>query len=748
MHLQPLSIRETLPRDLISGLVVALVALPLCLGVALASNAPLFSGIIAGIVGGILVGLISGSHTSVSGPAAGLTAVVAAQIALLGSFDAFLMAVAIAGLIQIGLGIARAGFIAEFIPSCVIKGLLAAIGLILIFKQIPHLLGHDTDPEGEMSYRQPDHETTLSEFGALFEFGGLHTGAAIVGLSSLVFLIAWQSIRPLKKSLVPAPLVVVLLSVLAAEGLRRLGGNFAIGTSHLVQVPVAASLNEAIGLLRLPDFGQLGNVQIYSAAVTIALVATLETLLNLEAVDKLDPRQRVSPPSRELIAQGCGNLTCGLIGGIPVTSVIIRSSVNIGSGGQTKFSAIFHGILLLVCVLSIPQWLNLIPLSALAAVLVVTGFKLASPKLVAQLWKQGWSQFLPFATTVTAIFFTDLLIGVLIGLGVSIVFILHANLRRPIQCVHEHRLQGDVERIELGSHASFLNRAALAKHLNGYRSGSHVVIDARHTEYIDPDILDLIQDFHEKGGPAHGVNVQLTGFQGRFGLTDDLKDLDTATRDLQRKLTPDEVLKILKDGNDRFRSGQRLVRDLHREVQSTAGGQYPLAVVLSCIDSRSPAELIFDLSVGDIFSIRIAGNVVREKVLGSMEYACAVAGSRLVVVMGHTKCGAVTTAVDLFLTGKTAEEVTGCSHIDVLTSDIQRSILIDDLPQTPEGLANYVNDVTRAHIQRTVESIPQRSSVLDRLSREGEIKIVGCIYDVTTGEIDFLEHDSQVPAIA
>jgi carbonic anhydrase/SulP family sulfate permease len=748
MHLQQLSVRETLPRDLISGLVVALVALPLCLGVALASNAPLFSGIIAGIVGGILVGLISGSHTSVSGPAAGLTAVVAAQIALLGSFDTFLMAVAIAGLIQIGLGLARAGFIAEFIPSCVIKGLLAAIGLILIFKQIPHLLGHDTDPDGEMSYRQPDHETTLSEFGELFELGGLHMGAAIVGLSSMAVLIAWQSIKPLKKSLVPAPLVVVLLSVLATEGLRRLGGNFAIGASHLVQVPVAANLNEAIGLLRLPDFGQLGNFQVYSAAITIALVATLETLLNLEAVDKLDPRQRVSPPSRELIAQGCGNLACGLMGGIPVTSVIIRSSVNISAGGQTKFSAIFHGILLLVCVLTIPQWLNLIPLSALAAVLVVTGFKLASPKLVKQLWNLGWNQFLPFATTVIAIFFTDLLIGVLIGLGVSIVFILHANLRRPIQCQHEHRLQGDIERIELGAHVSFLNRAALAKHLNGYRAGSHVVIDARHTVNIDPDILDLIQDFHEKGGPAHGVDVQLTGFGGRFRLQDDLCDLDTATRDLQRKLSPDEVLKILKDGNERFRSGQRLVRDLHREVQSTSTGQYPLAVVLSCIDSRSPAELIFDLSVGDIFSIRIAGNVVREKVLGSMEYACAVAGSRLVVVMGHTKCGAVTTAVDLFLTGKTAAEVTGCTHIDVLTSDIQRSILIDELPQTAEGLANYVDDVTRTHIQRTVESIPRRSTVLDRLSREGKIKIVGCMYDVTTGEIEFLEADSRVPAIA
>src|SRR5262245_59934763 len=421
----------TWPRDLMAGLIVFLVALPLCLGVALASGAPLLSGVLSGIVGGVLVGLLSGSHTSVSGPASGLATIIAAQIASLGSFQTFLLAVVLAGLIQVGLGIARAGFVAAYFPSSVIKGLLAAIGVLLILKQAPHVVGHDPDPVGDMAFDQPDQENTFTEL--VRTFGDLHPGAAVIGLLSVALLVLWDRSKRLKKSPVPAPLVVVLLGVGLGLLFRSLGGPWLIESSHLVQVPVPETLAGFLGFLQSPNFAQWRNPAVYTAALTLAAVASLETLLNLEAVDRLDPKQRSSPPSRELIAQGAGNLVAGLVGALPVTSVIIRSSVNINSGGQTKRSAIFHGLLLLLCVALLPAYLNLIPVSCLAAILLVTGIKLASPRLFRQMWSEGRYQFFPFIITVAAIVFTDLLIGVLIGLMVSLSFILHSNVRRPLR---------------------------------------------------------------------------------------------------------------------------------------------------------------------------------------------------------------------------------------------------------------------------------------------------------------------------
>ena len=327
-HNQPLFSASNLPRDLSAGVVVFLVALPLCLGIALASGAPLFAGLLAGIIGGLVVGSLSGSHTSVSGPAAGLTAIVAAQIATLGSFQAFLLAVFIGGLMQIGLGIMRAGALSAFFPSSVIKGLLAAIGVILILKQIPHLLGHDTDPEGDMSFVQPDKENTFSEIATLFT-GDIHVGAAIIGLTGITLLLVWERTKFLKNSIVPGPLVAVLAGVFLHFWFRRMGGSLAIDPSHLVQIPVAESASDLMGFLQFPDFSMWSSTAVYIAAATIAIVASLETLLNLEAVDKLDKLRRHSPPSRELIAQGVGNVLAGLVGGLPMTSVIVRSSVNV-----------------------------------------------------------------------------------------------------------------------------------------------------------------------------------------------------------------------------------------------------------------------------------------------------------------------------------------------------------------------------------------------------------------------------------
>ena len=729
-------LRSTLPRDLTAGLVVFLVALPLCLGIALASNAPLFSGVLAGIIGGLLVGTLSGSHTSVSGPAAGLTAVVVMQISSLGSFQSFLLVVMIAGLIQIALGVARAGFIAAFFPSAVIKGLLAAIGVILILKQLPHVLGHDGDPEGNMAFQQPDHENTFSELVQLV--GDIHPGAAAIGLLSNLLLVIWDRYKPLKKSLIPAPLVVVLLGVGISVMLRHFGNGWAIGASQLVQVPVADSAAGLLQFLQLPDFSQWTNASVYSAALMLAAVASLETLLNLEAVDKIDPHQRTSPPSRELIAQGLGNVVSGLIGGLPVTSVVVRSSVNINAGARTKASAIFHGMLLLFSVLFLAGWLNMIPLSCLAAILLVTGVKLASPALVKQMWNEGRYQFVPFAATLIAIVLTDLLVGIAIGLAVSTGFILNSNMRRPVRRFVEKHLGGDVLHIQLANQVSFLNRAALSKVLDEVPRGGHVLLDAQETDYIDPDVLDLIRDFTEQSGPARGVEVSLLGFKNKYQLQDQIQYVDYSTRDLQSALTPAQVLDILKEGHHRFRSGQRLTRLLDRQVSSTADSQHPLAVVLSCIDSRTPAELIFDLGLGDIFSVRIAGNVVSRKVLGSIEYACAVAGAKLVVVMGHTRCGAVTAAVDFHM--KDSAPSTGCQHLGHILEEVQRAIEPHsrESKQLSPNREAFIDTVARRNVSCGVHALFQRSETLNLLVQQKKIAIVGAIYDVTTGDIDFL----------
>ena len=442
-----------------------------------------------------------------------------------------------------------------------------------------------------------------------------------------------------------------------------------------------------------------------------------------------------------------GNVTAGLIGGLPITSVIVRSSVNINAGGKTKLAAVIHGIFLLVSVALLPVWLNLIPLSCLAAILVVTGVKLASPSLVRQMWSEGRYQFAPFALTVVAIVLTDLLIGVLIGLTVSAGFILYSNMRQPIRRFVEQHLGGDVVHIELSNQVSFLNRAALPKVLDEVPRGGDVLLDAQSTDYIDPDVLDLIRDFKEQTGPARGVEVSLVGFRSEYQFDDQIQYVDYSTRDLQDALTPQQVLHILKGGHERFRSGRRLTRDLVRQARATAEGQHPLAVVLSCIDSRTPAELIFDLGMGDIFSVRIAGNVTSWKVLASAEYGCAVAGAKLILVMGHTRCGAVTAAVNLIGEVRTAAEATGCQHLDHILKDIQQSTdpatcrAVEARPAAEKQ--SFVDAVARRNVLRVVEQMREQSRTLDGLVREGRVAIVGAMYDVVTGEIEFLAEDEM-----
>ena len=511
---------KSLPNDLTSSIVVFLVALPLCLGVALASNAPPLSGIIAGVSGGIVVGLASRSHLSVSGPAAGLTAIVAAAIGLLGSFQLFLAAVVIAGVLQMAFSFLKAGVVGDYIPNCVIKGMLAAIGLILILNQVPHLLGDDSHFETDEGVVQ-DKGNIFTNF--IFAFGHMNTAAIIIGATCLIFYFLWEKGVSGEKSFlkfIPAPLIIVFIGVgfntffANSEMLAPLDGG------HLVKIPVSNSANEFLSFFTFPDFSQIFSKDVLVIAVTLALVASLESLLSIEAVDDLDPFQRVTPTNRELKAQGLGNIVSGLLGGLPVTSVIVRSSANVNAGAKTKMSTIYHGALLLLSIAFIPFILNMIPKAALAAILIFTGYKLAKPALFISFYKKGWDQFLPFVITITAILATDLLKGVIIGIVAGLFFVLRSNFKTAVFVVNDEnkylfRLRKDV---------SFLNKPIIKSKLEQVPEYSYVLIDSSRADFIDKDIIETIEDFMLH---AHLKNIRV-----------ELKQSQSKTQGFSQKLPP------------------------------------------------------------------------------------------------------------------------------------------------------------------------------------------------------------------
>ncbi len=495
--------------DLPAGLVVFLVALPLCLGVALASGAPLFSGIITGIVGGIVVSMASGSALSVSGPAAGLTVIVFNSIQQLGSFETFLLAVVLAGIIQIILGFLKAGIIGHYFPSSVIKGMLAAIGLILVFKQIPHAFGYDKDSEGDFEFIQVDGENTFSELINAINF--IHPGAVIISALSLIILILWD--KPVLKKIpffkfVPGALIVVILGVVINELFKGINPIFALEGDHLVKLPVSNSIPEFIGQFTLPNFAAISNVSVYLTAATIAIVASLESLLSVEATDKLDPYKRNTPTNRELLAQGLGNLIAGMLGGLPLTAVIVRSSANINSGGRTKMSAFIHGLFLLISVVAFAGLLNKIPLACLAAVLLVVGYKLAKVSLFKSMYKLGWDQFLPFLITILAILFSDLLKGIGIGMAVSIFFILRNNYKRAYYFKQVGSQDKPIITIQLVEDVTFINKGAITLTLDKLPENSTVIIDGSKSHNIDLDVLEIIHNFKETA-ILRGIELEL-----------------------------------------------------------------------------------------------------------------------------------------------------------------------------------------------------------------------------------------------
>ncbi|GAA4060136.1 SulP family inorganic anion transporter [Flavobacterium cheonanense] len=509
---------SNLKSDFASGLVVFLVALPLCLGIALASGAPLFSGIISGVVGGIVVGYLSQSHLSVSGPAAGLTAIVLTAITDLGSFNAFLLAVLIAGIIQLILGFVKAGTISNYFPNNVIEGMLAGIGVIIILKQIPHAFGYDPDFEGDESFFQPDGQNTFSEL--LEMLYDVQIGAIVIALVSLAILILWNKVDFLKKiKLVPPALVAVIVSILLNEFFIQSGSNLAIAKEHLVSLPIPTTLQEFKNIIVYPDFASISNSKVWIVALTIAVVASIETLLCIEASDRMDAQKRYTNTNVELKAQGLGNIISSLLGGLPMTSVVVRTTANNAAGAKSKMSAIIHGVLLLVSVLAIPSLLNKIPYATLAAVLLLVGYKLANPKTIKHFWeKDKIYQFIPFIFTFVAVVATDLLKGVALGMVINIVFILIGNSKRAYNFKVEDYHEGDIIHIDLAQEVSFLNKSAIKDTLNKIPENSKVVINASATVYIAHDVLDLIREFKKIKAKELNINVKLVGFKEGYNL--------------------------------------------------------------------------------------------------------------------------------------------------------------------------------------------------------------------------------------
>lgn len=505
---------KNIKSDLPASVVVFFVALPLCLGIALASGAPLFSGLIAGIIGGIVVGALSGSNIGVSGPAAGLAAIVLTAIGALGSFENFLVAVVLGGIIQLIFGILKAGIIGYYFPSSVIKGMLTGIGIIIILKQIPHFFGYDPDPEGDWAFFQVDGENTFS--GILNTVNNISPGATLVAIVGLSVLLLWDKVLSKKGKifqLIQGPLVAVALGIIFFV-LTQNSSVLAISSDHLVSVPIPEDAASFFGQFSFPNFAAITNPDVWITAFTIALVASLETLLCVEATDKLDPQKNVTPTNRELLAQGTGNIISGLIGGLPITQVIVRSSANIQSGGKSKLSAIFHGFLLLISVILIPRLLNMIPLSVLAAILFIVGFKLAKPALFVKMYKLGWKQFVPFSVTVFGIIFTDLLVGISLGLAVGIVVILLKNYQNS-HFLHIEDVSNGKHKIKmtLAEEVTFFNKGAILKELDSLPRDTYLEINLLKTRYLDLDVIEILDDFSVKA-KERNIDIQLISKRG------------------------------------------------------------------------------------------------------------------------------------------------------------------------------------------------------------------------------------------
>ncbi|WP_043874564.1 bifunctional SulP family inorganic anion transporter/carbonic anhydrase [Legionella massiliensis] len=724
--------------DFVAGIVVFLVAIPLCLGIALASGAPLFSGILSGIIGGVIVGSLSGSQVSVSGPAAGMAAVVLAAIAQLGDFNTFLLALVLAGCLQVIIGSLRAGFIAEYIPSNVVQGLLCAIGILLIIKQLPLAFTLSTDLK-ELKVHLLESTESLA-FNPLYHMHEhINRGASIISLISFAILIFSEKTKIKWLKGIPAPIIVVIAGIVINEIFLMTESSFAQAYPHLVNIPEHNGFSDLLGQLQYPSWSAWSNPKVYLYAFIIAIVASLESLLNVKAGEKLDSKHRYCSKDQELIAQGVGNLAAGLIGGIPVTSVIVRTSVNIQAGSKSKFSTILHGIFLFLAVLLIEQWLNKIPLSSLAAILIFTGYKLTKPSIYRAIYEQGMDRFIPFVATVVSIVIFNLLIGILIGLAISLFFILKSNSTARFDIIKEIYPTGEASRLVLPQQITFLNKASLIAELSSIPRNSQLIIDARYSNYIDKEICELIKEFQQEQAPLKQISLNLIGFKEHYDIHNYIDFINVTTFDVQANLSPQQVLSILLEGNQRFLNDTRIHRTTKIDIKYTAETQHPIAVVLGCIDSRVPVETVFDMSFGDLFCVRVAGNVVNEDILASIEYACHVAGAKLIVVLGHTRCGAIQASCDHVEKG----------HITQLLAKIKPAIAAETEITSDRSSKNteFVTRVTELNIANTLQQIYHDSEILKLMIDQENIGLVGALYDVRTGQVSFKDYTPALKSL-
>ena len=720
--------KRQLKFDLTAAIVVFLVAIPLCLGIALASGTPLLSGILSGIIGGIVVGALSGSHVSVSGPAAGMCVVVLSVITQLGGFQVFLLALFIAGIYQIITGLLRAGFIADYVPSNVIQGLLAAVGLLLIVKQIP--LAFTLSPSiASLKNELLDISSGFS-LEPLREVSiHINTGAVLLSISALMILIFLDNTKIKFLRTLPGPFVVVVLGIILNEVFLLTGSSFAQIEPHLVSIPKHDGFGEFFAQMQSPDWSAWKNPHVYLLAFLISTVSSLENLLNVKAGERLDTKKRYCSKDRELIAQGIGNMIAGLIGAIPITAVIVRTSVNIQAGAKTKMATIFHGALILFAMMLIPDALNKIPLSSLAGVLIYTGYKLTKPSMFVDIYRQGLDRFIPFIITVICILFFNLLIGILAGLFISLFFILKSNSEARLDIIKEHYPKGAISRLILPQQTTFLNKATLVAELDSIPRNSELIIDARYSDYIDKEIIELIKEFHSEQAPHKRISLNLIGFKDDYQIHDYIDFINVTTYNVQSTLTPQQALTLLQEGNTRFKQDKCIHRSFKTDIEHTASTQHPIAVVLGCIDSRVPVETIFDMSFGDLFCIRVAGNVVNNDVLASMEYACNVVRAKLIVVLGHSGCGAIQAACDDVKKG----------FITQLLAKIKPAIAAETNTHTDRSGKNkeFVHKITQLNIANTIHTIYHESPILSEMIDKEEIGIVGALYDINSGTVSF-----------
>ena len=710
-------ILDNLKYDIPASIVVFLISIPMSLGIALASHAPLFSGLIAGIIGGLISAPLSNSQLGISGTAVGLSVLVSAGIKQLG-FDGFLLALVIMGIIQLLLSLLRAGMIAHYFPSSVINGILSGIGIILFLKQIPHALGDDLDYEDDFTFTQTDQYSSFSELINAVEY--FSPTAMIIAIISLAILITWE-LPKIKQLPFIKPYQGVLLALLfgiaSNQLLIHIAPNIALGENHLVRIPVFTNFADFIAQFHAPNFNKLNDINVYIVASTLALVASLESLICLEAVDKLDPYRRFSSTHRELMAQGFANMASGFIGGLPLAQLVVRSSLNIQAGAKTKMAAFLQGFFMLLAVALIPAFLNMIPLATLASVLLIVSYKLINFNNFKVMYRAGYYHFIPFIITILGLVFTDLLTGMMIGLTIALFAILLENYK-SVSYFRETIINNKLI-FRLSENVSFLNKANIKRTLDSIAKNSDVVIDATRCKYMDYDVYEVIEDFKNEAA-LKNISLTLENMRG-FGVLKPVEKVRTQSYDSQKSLTPQAVLEILKHGNQHFVNNLESNRNLLEQINDTSEGQFPIAIILSCMDSRTSVELIFDLGLGDVFSARVAGNIINDDMLGSMEYACKVAGSKLIVVLGHTHCGAIKGAC----AGVELDHLTG---------------LLDKIKPAIEAVGKPdVEAVAKQNVLLTVNKIRASSSVLETMIQSGDIGIIGGMYDIETGKVEFFQ---------